>query len=105
MSMITGIAAGLCLFALGAMVFHNLDWTEYVIYYGRSIRKYVVLLTGAFTLLVAAAAIGFGFNSAGQRRNTRPRESWLGFFLGAGVICFALVLLFIFRERSVFVGR
>jgi len=104
-SMFVGIASCLCLLALAVLVFHNADWSEWVIYYARPWRRQIVFLAGAVTLLAAVTALGFGFNSAGQRRNTRPRESWLGFFLGAGVVCLALVLLFIFHQRAIFVGQ
>lgn len=104
MSLIIGIFSCLCLLVLGYLVFHNINWSEWVIYYGHKWRRQAVHVGAAITVMAATAALGFGLNSAGQRRNTRPRESWLGFLLGAGIICFAVVLVFIFRQRALYVG-
>ena len=105
MSLIVGILSSVCLLMLGYLVFRNADLTEWVIYYGQRWRGRAVQAMGALTVLSGIFALGFGLNSAGQRRNTRPRESWLGFFLGAGVICFAIVLVFVFRQRGLYIGR
>ena len=37
-----------------------------------------------------------GWNSAGQRRNDRQSASWIGFFVGGGVVTFDLILLIAF---------
>jgi hypothetical protein len=51
-------------------------------------------LGGAFAL--ATIGFFFGFHSAGQKRNSMSRLSWMGFFLNAGAITLALSLLAIF---------
>jgi hypothetical protein len=47
---------------------------------------------------IAPSTIGFflGWNSAGQRRNDKPVRSWIGFFIGGGVLTFDLILLVAF---------
>ena len=44
----------------------------------------------------AALAAGLGLSSAGQRRNERQRRSWIGFFLGSGVLTLDIILLIAF---------
>lgn len=105
MSVIFGMLSALGILALGVLVFHNFDFSEMAIPYARPWRRQVVFLTAAVTLGIATTALGFGFNSAGQRRNERPRESWIGFFVGAGCICLALALLFLFHTRAEFIAR
>ena len=79
--------------------FRLIDKSQFVITYGPT-RKILVLASGACTLLLAVIGFGLGLNSAGQRRNDKPTLSWIGFFLGAGVLCLALVLLFLFKTRG-----
>lgn len=91
-------ACGLAVLVFG--VFQHRDgWTPY---YGPT-RRLAVLGLGMVTLLLAAGGFGLGFNSAGQRRNDKPRLSWLGFFLGATVMCLTLILLcyFILRGQQI----
>ena len=44
------------------------------------------------------AFVGFvlGWNSAGQRRNDKPMRSWVGFFVGGGVVTLDVVLMLAF---------
>ncbi len=44
---------------------------------------------------LAAGVIGLalGLNSAGQRRNDKPKWSWTGFLVGSGVVTFDIILL------------
>lgn len=49
-----------------------------------------LLVTGLLSVL----GIGLGFNSAGQRRNNEQKKSWLGFFIGTGVLSLAIILFF-----------
>ncbi|MBI4718033.1 MAG: hypothetical protein HY763_09535 [Planctomycetes bacterium] len=54
-----------------------------------------------FACIVASllpGALGFvlGWSSAGQRRNDKPAHSWLGFFLGGGVVTLDIILVIAF---------
>ena len=42
--------------------------------------------------LLAAIGASLGLNSAGQRRNTAQRKSWIGFFIGAAVLSASIVV-------------
>ncbi|MCK4341904.1 MAG: hypothetical protein KAY37_09305 [Phycisphaerae bacterium] len=69
---------------------------------------YQPLLGLVLFIALAVGAVGFfiGLNSAGQRRNTRSRLSWLGFFLNAGVIALALCAgIFFVIARHPFIPR
>jgi len=101
-SVVLGITACLSLIAQALMIFRNLNWAEKVILYGNPTYKYMILLTSLISLGLGVGAVGFGFNSAGQRRNEKPQLSWAGFFLGAGVICLAVIFTSIFQIRSEF---
>jgi len=98
-SMIVSLVSLVALCGLAFIVFQNLDPTDGVIYYGAN-RKLAILGGGAITLLLSAAGFGLGLNSAGQRRNDKPLLSWIGFFLGASVLCLTLIMLFFFRARG-----
>jgi hypothetical protein len=104
-SVFVSAAACVSLLAMTVFVFaidkglRLLDRTQYVINYG-PVRKLLVFGTGACTLLLAIVGFGLGLNSAGQRRNDKPKLSWIGFFLGAGVLCLALILFIFFRVRG-----
>ncbi len=53
---------------------------------------------GCILLSAAPGAVGFllGWSSAGQRRNDKPRRSWIGFFVGGTVLTMNLILLITF---------
>ena len=44
----------------------------------------------------SALAFGLGWSSAGRRRNDKPMRSWIGFFVGSGVLTFDLILAIAF---------
>ncbi|GMU23085.1 MAG: hypothetical protein AMXMBFR13_31680 [Phycisphaerae bacterium] len=79
--------------------FQYFDASELTVHYGPT-RRIAVLAAGGLTALLAALGFGFGLNSAGQRRNDKPLLSWIGFFVGAGVLCLSLVLLYFFIKRG-----
>ena len=56
----------------------------------------VYLICTALTMLLSTFGLALGLNSAGQRRNDLQRRSWLGFFLGTGVLALAIVFLVAF---------
>jgi hypothetical protein len=98
-SVALSIASCATLVATAFFTLRYLDWSEYTIYYG-PVRRLLILGAGAATLALSLAALGLGLNSAGQRRNDQPKLSWLGFFIGAGVFSFAVILLFLFKFRG-----
>ena len=51
----------------------------------------IYALTAA-TLLCSGIAVALGANSAGQKRNSVPRLSWLAFFIGAGALSVTIIL-------------
>ena len=78
-----------------------LAWRNYDGMLGQIIyesKLYVPLFVGCVLLSMVAGALGclFGFSSAGQRRNDRPVRSWIGFFVGGGVLTFDVILLIAF---------
>ncbi len=79
--------------------FENVDWQQFVITYGPA-RRLAVLGAIAVTLMLGVTGFGFGLSSAGQRRNDKPVLSWIGFFIGAAVICLTLILFLTFRQRG-----
>ena len=85
--------------ALAALVFRHVDWGQWIITYGKG-RYQAILVVAAVTILLAAIGFGMGWSSAGQRRNDKPTLSWVAFFVGAGVICLAIVLLYIISKRG-----
>ena len=56
----------------------------------------IYLMCTALTVLLSTFGLVLGWNSAGQRRNDLQRRSWLGFFLGTGVLALAIVFLVAF---------
>jgi hypothetical protein len=79
--------------------FRLIDKSQFVINYG-PMRRMLVLATGACTVLLAIIGFGLGLNSAGERRNDKPTLSWIGFFLGAAVLCLAVILFLLFKTRG-----
>jgi hypothetical protein len=79
--------------------FEGVDAKEWTIYHGRTRRTAVYAAVG-LTLVFAVAGMGFGFNSAGERRNDRQNLSWAAFFIGATVISLAVILFMVFRLRG-----
>lgn len=77
----------------------HIDYQEKVITYGRN-RGLAIQAATAGTLLLGAIGFVMGLSSAGQRRNDKQTLSWIGFFLGATVICLVIVAFFFFRLRG-----
>lgn len=95
------IASAVCLLGLAALIFRHprvvID-DKMVIYSPNTIRAPLIYLFSVASLGLGVAGFGFGLNSAGQRRNDKPTHSWVGFFIGAGTITFALILLYLFKS-------
>jgi hypothetical protein len=85
-------------------IFQHFSTATMTIYYGQT-RKLGVLGLGMVTILLAGAGFGLGLNSAGQRRNDKAKLSWLGFFLGAAVMCLTVILLFFFLKQGQQLGQ
>ncbi|GMV98471.1 MAG: hypothetical protein HRF43_01560 [Phycisphaerae bacterium] len=95
--LVVSLASAVTLLALGVLIFQN--YKDMVIYYGNT-RRVVVWGVGLLTILLAVTGFGFGLNSVGQRRNDKPLLSWISFFVGAGVLCLSVVLLFFFYRQG-----
>lgn len=79
-----------------------LIWRNYDSLLGQIIyqsRLYTPVLAACLLVSMAAGGLGcvFGFSSAGQRRNDKPVRSWVGFFVGGGVLTFDVILLIAFQ--------
>lgn len=59
---------------------------------------FLPLFLGSVLLSMFPGALGFalGWSSAGQRRNDRPSQSWIGFFIGGLVLAVDLILVIAF---------
>lgn len=98
--LVLGILSALALLGLvGLILTSNLSWADRAFSFGAR-RKAAMMGATAVTLALGAAAAGFGYNSAGQRRNDRQGLSWLAFFIGAGTISLGLILFLIMRLRG-----
>lgn len=82
--------------ALG-MAFRNYRHDLGQITYGDK-GLFLPVFAGCLLLSMVPGALGFllGWNSAGQRRNDKPRRSWTGFFVGGGILTLDLILLIAF---------
>ena len=80
---------------LGALgvAFRNWKGELRLIVYGHPAIMVSILGGCGLAMLLSFFGVVLGFNSAGQRRNDRQRQSWAGFFLGAVMLALALILL------------
>ena len=87
------------LMGLVALIGWKMEMSEWVLYYGPrfSLAFYPTTLAA---LGLSTIGLGFGFNSAGQRRNDKQKLSWIGFFVGVAVLCLTLILFVLFRLRA-----
>jgi hypothetical protein len=98
-ALVLSLLAVVTLAVMAVGIFRHFNFSTLTPVYG-STRKMAVLLAGMVTILLAAGGFGFGLNSAGQRRNEKATLSWLGFFIGAAVMCLAVILLFFFFKQG-----
>ena len=103
-SVVLSLASAVTLLGQIAMVLRNVDWDGMIISHGNRYRMAMMAAT-AITLLLAAGGFGLGFNSVGQRRNDKQSLSWLGFFVGAGVLCVTLIVFVFFWQRGELIQR
>jgi hypothetical protein len=92
-----------CLVGLVAML-QRFDAQNFMITYNsKRMFHYAFAATLAVALACAVIGCGFGFNSAGQRRNKATRLSWIGFFVNAAIIALTLMtgVFFLFTRNAV----
>lgn len=99
--MYCALAALLCMVAQVILITQYLNTDDWIVLYGPT-RRLLVLAATATTIGIAIIGAGLGFNSAGQRRNEKGRQSWIGFFASVLIMClsFALFLFFWMRGES-----
>ena len=85
-----------CMAAL-YLAWRNFDLMLGRIKYGGG-GRFVMGFAGCVILSLAPSALALilGLNSAGQKRNERSSRSWMGFFVGGGVLTINLILLIAF---------
>ncbi len=83
---------------LGTVLLLARNWHSDIqqIMFGSSLYQPLVFGFTGLTMLLSAFGLALGFSSAGQRRNELQRRSWVGFFLGSGVLALAVILLAVF---------
>ncbi|MCB9852138.1 MAG: hypothetical protein H6819_03510 [Phycisphaerales bacterium] len=102
---ILGVLALFCLVALTYAVFRGFNQDMMAIIFNPSAglgkyRKLGVFAGTAVTLGVGVTAGLLGFNSLGQKRNTKQGMSWLGLAFGALAVSAAPVLLFAWMQLN-----
>ncbi len=92
--MILSLASAIFVIGLAALVFQRLDAQSWIIpYKAESLRMPAIFICAAIAFWLGVLGLGFGLNSAGQRRNDRPTQSWIGFFVGTVCVVLTLILL------------
>jgi len=98
-SVFLSLASIVFLIGLAVLVGRHMNLRETMILYNpNGLRAPLIYGFGLAALGLGAAGFGLGMNSAGQRRNDRPLHSWIGFFVGAFGMTFALVGLYLFLK-------
>jgi hypothetical protein len=97
LSIMLGVISAAAALAGAALVAQRFSfehfWTSYN---AKTIRLPMILATILVALVAGAAGVLLGLNSAGQRRNSKSKLSWTGFFLNAGMITLALCVFVFF---------
>ncbi len=84
---IVGVAG---LFVLISRNFHSLE--RAIVFSRTSMFAPAVFVVTAATLLLAATGTLMGFNSAGQKRNEKNKQSWIAFFIGIATASLTIIL-------------
>ncbi len=93
LSVIFGLVAGVAALALVFFVMQRFNFESMRVEYGAgSSRKFLIVGAAFISLAVAFMGAMAGYNSAGQRRNSTPKLSWMGFFLNSAVLLVALCM-------------
>ena len=104
-AMLLGVVGLVSLAGLSFLVFYHFSFVTYTIGYNEMstfgrFRKILVMLGAAITVILGATALAIGFQSLGQKRNSRQGRSFLGMATGGLAIALAPVLLFLWINRS-----
>ncbi len=87
------------------LVFRNFNLETMTISYKTGSTRWMLLMACAgLSGLLSLLGLSFGANSAGQRRNDKQKQSWIGFFIGAFVLTVTIILLAFFFMRGEAVG-
>lgn len=88
-----GSAVVILLVAAG-IAFQKFDWTlRSFVYSTAGIRMPIVMGTAFLSLVLAGGAFWFAYASAGERRNSYSRMSWICFAISALTIVLGLVFM------------
>ena len=110
-SVYLSLLAWLGLAALAVATFKNFHWETRNIFYDPAstglsrYRQPAVLGMSAVVVLLGVFAGGFGYNSLGEKRNTRQGASWAGMLLGALVTTLAILDFIAWQMLSQAVSR
>ena len=94
-------------FAVGTalLVFRHFDLETKTIGYKPGGLRWILLMAFAgLSGMLSLLGLSLGANSAGQRRNDKQKQSWIGFFIGAFVLTVTIILLAFFFIRGEAVG-
>ncbi|MFQ5413715.1 MAG: hypothetical protein ACE5E6_04570 [Phycisphaerae bacterium] len=91
-AVILSAASAVPLLVAVALVVRNFEWDIRQVRYGHSLWLPLFLACVGVAILGGGVACLLGFNSADRRRNDKPRQSWIGFFLGGAVVCLGVIL-------------
>lgn len=97
------LVSGAVIALLAAMTlgFHNFDRTmRTFVYKADGLRMPIVYLSAFLSLLLAGGAFWFSYSSAGERRNSYSRMSWICFAISAATIVMTLVFIAAFRSMG-----
>lgn len=85
-------AAALSCLVMAALLLRNWHGEIRQVVFGNPMWQPLYMGCTGLTMLLSVFGVALGYNSAGQRRNDLQRRSWVGFFLGAGVLTLAVIL-------------
>ena len=104
LSVYLGMLGILAVLGAVVMMYTHFEATTFYVYFNPN-KSFVMLLVLGLLGGLVVSVIGFflGLNSAGQKRNTRSRLSWQGFFLNAIVITLLLsaAIFFVFTRYAI----
>jgi hypothetical protein len=96
-AMFASLAAIMGVAGLLVLILRNYRKLEVAVVYSRtSMFAPAVFVITAVTLLLAAAGAMMGLSSAGQKRNTNNKQSWIAFFVGTAMASLAIILFGMF---------
>ncbi len=80
-----------------AALFRNYNHELRAIPYGKE-GMFQIIILGCVLAAggLSVVGLGLGFNSAGQRRNKDSGKSWIGFFIGTGVLSLTIIMFYAF---------